>query len=551
MTSPPHDASVHSQPWPSRRLALLGCAAAGFVVFQFFGNGGRGYIDTASLFWWWGFQWFNPGSETEHGPLILGLAGWLFWRNLRSPKFSFPAEGRGRDGVPFVAMGGALLLHALGYAVEQARFSIVALLVFTWGLLRLAGGRRWGWAAVFPVAFLLFAIPLNALDSVGFHLRLWVIDATHALAGLAGIDVIRNGTQLFSPDGSYQYDVAAACSGVRSLMALMALSLLIAYLNLRSNLRRAAIFLLCFPLTYLGNIVRIGAIVVAGETLGQNAGLWVHDWAGFLVFGVVLGGVLAAVALWTRWRPEPAAEGPSAITDASAHAPPMRTGVLAVGVLAVAVAVAGFTVAMDRRPATGGAGIVLADDGLAPADLPAFIGVEWIGQRAEVTPIEREVLPSDTGFARRNYVSTRNRQDQVFLSIVLSGRDRTSIHRPELCLVGQGWSIEGRTTHTFTHPAGGTVPATVLRIVRETVDARGERRRIPAAFAYWFVGEGAIEPTHAGRLWRTALNRLRGRNDRWAYVVAQTLSFDGEAEALARLQVVLNGSLSSFLPAGE
>jgi hypothetical protein len=48
-----------------------------------------------------------------------------------------------------------------------------------------------------------------------------------------GIDVLRSGTQLFAPDGSYQYDVAAACSGVRSLMALTALSLLVGYLNFR------------------------------------------------------------------------------------------------------------------------------------------------------------------------------------------------------------------------------------------------------------------------------------------------------------------------------
>lgn len=549
MTSPSHEAPVRQDPWPSRRLAWLVCGVAGVVVFQFFGNGGRGYIDTASLFWWWGFQWFNPGSETEHGPLILGLAGWLFWRNLRSPAFSPAAGGRGRDWLPFVAMGGALLVHAFGYAVEQARFSIIALLVFAWGLLRLAGGPRWGRAAGFPLTFLLFAMPLNVLDSAGFHLRVWVIDATHVLAGLAGIDVIRNGTQLFSPDGAYQYDVAAACSGVRSLMALMALSLLIAYLNLRSNVRRAVVFLLCFPLTYLGNIVRIGAIVVAGEVFGQDAGLWVHDWAGFLVFGVVLGGVLVTLALWTRWRPEAAADAAPGWAAPSLPWPPRPAGVAAVVVIALIVA--GFTVAMDRRPAKGGAGILLANDGQAPADLPAFIGVEWIGQRAEVMPIEREVLPSDTGFARRNYVSTRNRQDQVFVSIVLSGRDRTSIHRPELCLVGQGWSIEGRTTHTFTHPGGGTVPSTVLRIVREIVDARGERRRIPAVFAYWFVGDGAIESTHAGRLWRTALNRLRGRTDRWAYVVAQTLAIDGEAEALTRLQVVLDGSFPAFLPAGE
>lgn len=536
---------------PETRAALV-CALAGAAVFQFFGNGNRGYIDTASLFYWWGFQWFNPASETEHGPLILGLAAWLFWRNLsgqQSAVSSRQSEIRNPQWSA-AAMFGGLALHALGYAVEQTRISIVALLLFAWGVLALAGGSRWGRAAAFPLAFLLFAVPLDILDSVGFHLRLWVIEAVHRIAVALGIEVIRNGTQLFSPDGAYQYDVAAACSGVRSLMALMALSLLTAYLNLRSWWRRAAVFLLCFPLTYLGNVVRIGAIVLAGEGIGQEAGVWVHEWAGFLVFVVVLGGVLAAVALWQKISPEPPAPAvsPPAAQSSSQLLVDTRALRIVAGVVGMAVLTAWFTARVDRWTVAGGAGIVLAADGINPAELPAFLGTDWIGQRTEVTAVEREVLPPDTGYSRRNYVSTRDRREQVFLSIVLSGRDRTSIHRPELCLVGQGWTIEGRSELAFAHPGSGRVPATLLHISREVVTARGERRTVPALFAYWFVGRDTVAATNGERLWRTALNRLRGRVDRWAYVVAQTVVLDGEPAALARLQAVLDRTLPAFQP---
>jgi len=65
-------------------------------------------------------------------------------------------------------------------------------------------GSRAGRAAAFPLAFMLFAVPVNVLDSVGFWLRLWVIEATAGLAHFAGFAVVRNGTQLFAPDGSYQ-----------------------------------------------------------------------------------------------------------------------------------------------------------------------------------------------------------------------------------------------------------------------------------------------------------------------------------------------------------
>jgi EpsI family protein len=541
--------------------AAVVIALAGAIVFQFFGNAGRGYIDTASLFYWWGFQWFNPGSETEHGPMILGLSAWLFWRNLgRAGAADLKSEiSNFKCAAAAAALG--LALHGLGYAVEQARISIVALLVFTWGVLALAGGRHWGRAAWFPLAFLVFAIPVNALDSIGFHLRLWVIDAVHTLAPLVGIEVIRNGTQLFSPDGTYQYDVAAACSGVRSLMALMALSLLTAYLNLQSGWRRTAVFLLCFPLTYVGNVARIGAIVVAGEVFGQGAGEWLHEWAGFVVFVIVLGGILAAVTLWQKWSPEKwhVIRDTSPVLPAATVVPPEGTERgeqpgnasawrLAGAVVALAALTAWFTQRVDQWPVLGGAGIALAEDGINPADLPAFLGTEWIGQRAAITAIEREVLPPDTGFARRNYVSTENRQDQVFVSIVLSGRDRTSIHRPELCLVGQGWTIEGRSVETFARPDGDPLRASVLQITREIVDPQGKRQILPALFVYWFVGRDEVVATHGQRLWRTALNRLRGRTDRWAYVVAQTMVLDGEEPGRARLQEVLGQTLPAIQP---
>ncbi|MCA0367465.1 MAG: hypothetical protein LCH57_05305, partial [Proteobacteria bacterium] len=81
---------------------------------------------------------------------------------------------------------------------------------------------------------------------------------------------------------------------------------------------------------------------------------------------------------------------------------------------------------LAQRPGGGEAGVRLAADGLNPVELPAFLGTEWIGQRVEVSPVEREILPPDTGYSRRWYANLADRRRDVFLSIVLSGRDRTS-----------------------------------------------------------------------------------------------------------------------------
>jgi exosortase len=534
---------------------------AGAALFHFFGNASRGYIDTASLFHWWGYQWLNPASETEHGWVILAVSAWLLWRQrrtIRDPQSNTPPS------FPFaalLAMAAGLILHLAGFAAQQARISIVALLVFTWGVIRLGGGRGWGAAAVFPLAFMVFAIPLSMLDEVGLPLRVWVTDAGEAIARAAGIPVLRSGTQLVAPDGRFNYDVAAPCSGVRSLMALTALALLVGYLNFRSGWRRAVILGLALPLVYLGNVVRIVAIVFAAHGFGTAWGARVHEVMGYGVFVIVLGGVMGAVALLQRVWPEPAATDPgsnldaqrSAASDALVASPIERPGQAALVLLIVLGLIGaemGFLHRLAGLPPRGQVGVTLAADGLNPVDLPAFVGTEWIGQRVDVTAVEREILPPDTGYSRRHYAFLADRSRDVFLSIVLSGRDRTSIHRPELCLVGQGWTIDGATRHAFRHPgeaeSAGTFEATVLRVKRERATARG-KVVVPQLVAYWFVGGDVVVPSHWGRFQVDTWNRVvRARVDRWAYVLMQTDVVDGEAAALARMQAVLNGTLPTF-----
>ncbi len=520
----------------------------GFVVFQFWGNAVRGYIDTPSVFWWWGWQWFNQESEAQHGLLVLALTGWLAWRNLSKP------EVRGQQSAVtpiwpgIAAMLGGFALHLLGFAVQQTRISIVALMVFAWGVLRLGGGVRWGRATAFPIALLVFSIPVGVLDSVGFHLRLGVIATTEVIARAAGIEVLRNGTQLFSPDGSYQYDVAAACSGVRSLMAMLALAALVGYLGPRAWWRRGVVFLLAFPLTFIGNVVRIAGIVFAGEWLGQSAGEFVHDWAGFVVFLIVLVGVQMASG-WIEER----GSGPAKADQERHHNGDILAGrSLRIAWVVVTLSAFGTISLIERLENLGSSatpGIPLAVDGLNPAPLPQFIGTDWIGQEAEVTAVEREMLPEDTGYARRLYVSLDDRREQVFVSVVLSGRDRTSIHRPELCLVGQGWSIVGRSETVF----GEDVPAALLRLEREWMTDSGHRARVPALFAYWFVGRDGVVTTTASRLWRTALNRLRLQPDRWAYVVVQAavLPDETEQDARSRMERVAQPLLGQLSPRGS
>lgn len=361
-------------PTTSRWVAAAVCAVAGAAVWQFFGNATRGYVQTDSMFWWWISQWLDPQAETEHGWLVLGISGWLLWRNLKEGVRG--DESRQDAGVTWaaVAMVAGLALNLAGFVAQQTRVGIVGFLLFAWGVLRLGGGARWGRAAAFPLGFLLFAVPVNVLDTAGFWLRVGVVDASTALARGAGIALVRNGTQLFAPDGHYQYDVVAACSGMRSLVALSALALLIGYLNFRTWWRRGLMLALCWPLAFLGNVARMMAIILAAQAGGQAWGERAHDVMGYGVFVIVLGGVWLASEALRRWWPE------QIIPDTGSRKPDTggrwRT-VAVVVIVGLAVGEMLFLAHLGSLAARGRVGVALTADGKDPVDLPLFVGTEF------------------------------------------------------------------------------------------------------------------------------------------------------------------------------
>jgi exosortase/archaeosortase family protein len=75
----------------------------------------------------------------------------------------------------------------------------------------------------------------------------------------------------------FQYNVEAACSGLRSLTTMLALSCVFAFVFFRRTWKRAAMIATSVPLAVLGNATRLMAIVIAAENFGQSAGNFVHD----------------------------------------------------------------------------------------------------------------------------------------------------------------------------------------------------------------------------------------------------------------------------------
>ena len=149
---------------------------------------------------------------------------------------------------------------------------------------------------------------------------------------------------------------------------------------------------------------------------------------------------------------------------------------------------------------------------------------------AAVEPPEETLttLPQDTSFGERHYEASDG--FRLVLSVVLMGCDRTSLHKPQFCLEGQGFRIDGDGTLQTAVQVDRPV-AYELPIVRLLATKENSKRRM--VYVYWYVADGALSATAAGgeRMWWMARDLLRtGVLQRWAYVICYSECEPGQEE---------------------
>jgi len=289
---------------PNRGL-FLGLLAAWLLLFQCYGNSTFGYVDTPSLFgWMWNAYSGGDGSE-EHGKFVPLVVLLLFWWKRKD--LMAAAAGLWLPGLLVFGLG--LALHVVGYMVQQPRVSIIGLFVGLYGLMGLAWGWRFLWASFFPFFLFAFSVPLGSLaERITFPLRLLVTYLSVGISQAVGCDVLRDGSRIFDAQRTFQFDVAPACSGIRSLVALIALTLIFGYVAFKSWWRRGLMILAAFPLAVFSNVTRITFTIFIAELFGQDAGKTVEQNSGFVTFAVAIACVLA-LERWLR-EPKPAAPAP-------------------------------------------------------------------------------------------------------------------------------------------------------------------------------------------------------------------------------------------------
>lgn len=247
-------------------------------------------------------NWYNDPNYS-HGFLVPLVSGYLVWR--QKDKLRLMAHGPASGGLVVVAGGLFMLLAGLlAHELYLQRLSLIPVL---WGLAWIT----WGWSVaartIFAALYLVMMIPLPYViyDAVAFPLRLVAAQLAGWGIRLVGVPVLVEGNILHLPDVTL--NVVDACSGIRSLISLLAAGVILAYLMLPNRWSKVLVILLVAPVAVFTNALRV---MVAG-VMAQHFGPGVlkgamHDFTGWVVFLVAFG-IMAAItwglkALLPPWR---------------------------------------------------------------------------------------------------------------------------------------------------------------------------------------------------------------------------------------------------------
>jgi len=228
-------------------------------------------------------QWYTD-SDYSHGFLVPFLSAYLIWQ--RRDKLAEVVRRPSSWGL-LVVVGalGLLFLGSLGAELFLTRISIIGTIC---GLIIYFAGWTLLRAMAFPLAFLLFAVPIPVIvyNEIVFPLQFVASRfATSCLEMLNLFPVMREGNVLIMP--GMKLEVVEACSGIRSLMSLLALAAGYGYLAEKSVPVRWFLFLAMVPLAIISNGTRVMITALMTNYIGPKAAEgFMHEFSGWVIFVV-------------------------------------------------------------------------------------------------------------------------------------------------------------------------------------------------------------------------------------------------------------------------
>lgn len=256
----------------------------------------------AIIFWpifgWLKERFTEADTYYSHGFLVPFVCLFLIYRNreelLRTPSSS---DTRGI----FIILAG-LLMHLLAFRWGINFICGFAFIIVLFGLFLVLWGKEVTKKNIFPLLFLVFLVPLPKvlIIEISFKLKILVAHIAANIVNFFGIPALRMGSTIQLPNTALT--VGDPCSGLRSLISLLSLGALYAYISSLTKTGKFVLFLSSIPIAIIANIVRIVLLLLVAYVYGSEVATGkFHDISGFIVFIIALLGLMLVGRLLS-WR---------------------------------------------------------------------------------------------------------------------------------------------------------------------------------------------------------------------------------------------------------
>lgn len=218
----------------------------------------------------------------SHGFLVPLVSAYLIWRKRKRLKELLPAPSC-KSGLMLLIAG--LLLHFISTALKINFGSYISLPIVMGGLVLYLFGKQIARELVFPISFLIFMLPLPRviIIAVSFKMKMLAAQISSGAVNMMGISAIRDGSTIYLPNGSLL--VGEPCSGLRSLISLLALGAVFTQFISGSRVKKNVLFLSAIPIALMSNVLRIILLLLTTFIYGEKVALgFFHDFSGMLVF---------------------------------------------------------------------------------------------------------------------------------------------------------------------------------------------------------------------------------------------------------------------------
>ncbi|HEX8603379.1 MAG TPA: exosortase A [Pseudoduganella sp.] len=453
-------------------------------------------------------------SETfAHGFVIVPITLWLVWRR-RAQLALLPVRPCWPALAALLLCGAAWMLAMLGDVLVVRQYAFALMIPLT---VLAVFGTAIARALVFPLAFLLFGVPVGEglIEPLIGITANFTVDALR----LTGIPVLREGNNFSIPSGNWS--VVEACSGLRYLISSVTLGCLYAYLTYQSTWRRVLFIIVALALPVLANGLRAYMIVMIGHTSEMKYAVGFDH----LIYGWVFFGLVMLLLFWVGsfWREDaPTAPVTAKVALRLPSAPSARVAAAVLGVAACVGAWPAYGWYIERGNASPPAVDLVSFAARAPA-VPAFTGWQPDFAPASAT-LQRfyQVGNRAVGFSMRYYRDGAGGK-------LISSTNRLTAQR-------SGWSETGGAIRMETI-AGRPL------VMRETTLTGPDGRFV--VWQWYAIGSRVTSSNYVGKLLQTKQKFLTGSDDGAALMV---FSLYDEDPAVARpaLHAFLEAHLASI-----